>query len=43
MEFLSRHGCSEYQGFLFSPAVRPDAFAKILRRGLNPGLEVVKR
>jgi diguanylate cyclase (GGDEF)-like protein len=42
MEFLSRHGCSEYQGFLFSPAVSPDAFAKILRRGLNPGLEIVK-
>jgi diguanylate cyclase (GGDEF)-like protein len=43
MEFLRRHGCSEYQGFLFSPAVCPDAFAKILRQGLNPGLEAVKR
>ena len=34
MEFLSSHGCSEYQGFLFSPAVPPDAFARILRHGL---------
>jgi diguanylate cyclase (GGDEF)-like protein len=36
MEFLRRHGCSEYQGFLFSPAVPADAFADILRRGLGP-------
>jgi EAL domain-containing protein (putative c-di-GMP-specific phosphodiesterase class I) len=36
MEFLRRHGCSEYQGFLFSPAVPPDSFADILRRGLGP-------
>jgi EAL domain-containing protein (putative c-di-GMP-specific phosphodiesterase class I) len=36
MEFLRRHGCDEYQGFLFSPAVPPDAFALILRRGLDP-------
>jgi diguanylate cyclase (GGDEF)-like protein len=35
MEFLRSHGCSEYQGFLFSPAVPPDAFARILRRGLD--------
>jgi diguanylate cyclase (GGDEF)-like protein len=35
MEFLRRHGCSEYQGFLFSPAVPPDSFAEILRRGLS--------
>jgi diguanylate cyclase (GGDEF)-like protein len=35
MEFLSSHGCSEYQGFLFSPAVPPDAFARILRHGLD--------
>jgi len=36
MEFLRRHGCDEYQGYLFSPAVPPDAFALILRRGLEP-------
>jgi diguanylate cyclase (GGDEF)-like protein len=35
MEFLRRHGCSEYQGFLFSPAVPPDAFADLLQRGLG--------
>jgi len=35
MEFLRSHGCSEYQGFLFSPAVPPEAFARILRRGLD--------
>ena len=35
MEFLRSHGCSEYQGFLFSPAVHPDAFARILERGLD--------
>jgi diguanylate cyclase len=35
MEFLSSHGCSEYQGFLFSPAVPPDDFARILQRGLE--------
>jgi diguanylate cyclase len=35
MEFLRRHGCSEYQGFLFSPAVPPESFAEILRRGLD--------
>ena len=35
MEFLRDHGCSEYQGFLFSPAVPPDAFARILLRGLD--------
>ncbi len=39
MEFLRRQGCCEYQGFLFSPAVSPDAFARILRRGLDPGLD----
>ncbi|PYQ14332.1 MAG: hypothetical protein DMF80_12810 [Acidobacteria bacterium] len=36
MDFLRRHGCSEYQGFLFSPAVPPEAFAELLRRGLGP-------
>ena len=37
MDFLHRHGCTEYQGFLFSPAVPPEAFAKLLGRGLHPG------
>ena len=35
MEFLRSHGCSEYQGFLFSPAVPPEAFARILEHGLD--------
>jgi diguanylate cyclase (GGDEF)-like protein len=35
MEFLSRHGCNEYQGFLFSPAVPAEAFAELLRGGLS--------
>jgi len=38
MEFLHRHGCSEYQGFLFSPAVPADMFAALLRRGVGPVL-----
>ena len=33
MDFLRRNGCSEYQGFLFSPAVPPEAFAVMLKRG----------
>ena len=33
MDFLSRNGCSEYQGFLFSPAVPADVFAELLRSG----------
>ena len=36
MDFLHRHGCSEYQGFLFSPAVPADMFAELLRRGIGP-------
>jgi diguanylate cyclase (GGDEF)-like protein len=36
LEFLSRHGCSEYQGFLFSPAVPAEAFAELLRCGIVP-------
>jgi diguanylate cyclase (GGDEF)-like protein len=36
MDFLRRHGCSEYQGFLFSPAVPPEAFAELVRSGLGP-------
>ena len=34
VDFLRRHGCSEYQGFLFSPAVPAEAFAGFLRNGL---------
>jgi diguanylate cyclase (GGDEF)-like protein len=33
-DFLRRNGCSEYQGFLFSPAVPPEAFAEMMRSGL---------
>jgi diguanylate cyclase (GGDEF)-like protein len=36
MDFLHRHGCSEYQGFLFSPAVPAPMFAELLRRGFGP-------
>ena len=31
VDFLQRYGCSEYQGFLFSPAVSADAFAELLK------------
>jgi diguanylate cyclase (GGDEF)-like protein len=34
LDFLRLHGCSEYQGFLFSPAVPAEAFAEFLRSGL---------
>ena len=37
-DFLRRNGCSEYQGFLFSPAVPAEAFAEMLRSGLGAGL-----
>jgi EAL domain-containing protein (putative c-di-GMP-specific phosphodiesterase class I) len=37
-DFLRRNGCSEYQGFLFSPAVPPEAYAEMLRGGLGAGL-----
>jgi EAL domain-containing protein (putative c-di-GMP-specific phosphodiesterase class I) len=33
MDFLREHGCSEYQGFLFSPALPAEEFASLLRRG----------
>ena len=39
VEFLSRHGCTEYQGFLFSPAVPPGVLAEMLRCGLGRALE----
>jgi diguanylate cyclase (GGDEF)-like protein len=35
VDFLRHHGCSEYQGFLFSPAVPAEAFAEFLRSGLT--------
>ena len=35
MDFLRDHGCSEYQGFLFSPAVPAEAFASLMRCGLG--------
>jgi EAL domain-containing protein (putative c-di-GMP-specific phosphodiesterase class I) len=38
MDFLHRHGCNEFQGFLFSPAVPADMFAELLRRGIGPVL-----
>jgi diguanylate cyclase (GGDEF)-like protein len=38
MDFLQRSGCSEYQGFLFSPAVPADEFAELLKRGIGPTL-----
>jgi diguanylate cyclase (GGDEF)-like protein len=34
-DFLFRYGCSEYQGFLFSPAVPADDFAELLRSGIG--------
>jgi diguanylate cyclase (GGDEF)-like protein len=43
MEFLRRHGCSEFQGYLFSPAVSADDFAELLRRGLDHGPRVMTR
>jgi diguanylate cyclase (GGDEF)-like protein len=39
VDFLRRHGCTEFQGFLFSPAVAPDVFAGMLSRGLGRALE----
>jgi len=33
-DFLLAHGCFEMQGYLFSPAVPPDRFERILERGL---------
>jgi diguanylate cyclase (GGDEF)-like protein len=38
MDFLSRHGCTEYQGFLFSPALPADMFAELLRSGIGPNV-----
>jgi diguanylate cyclase (GGDEF)-like protein len=38
IDFLRLRGCCEFQGFLFSPAVPPEAFAEMRRRelSLNP-------
>ncbi len=36
IDFLRRHGCSEFQGFLFSPAVPADELAEMRRRELGP-------
>jgi diguanylate cyclase (GGDEF)-like protein len=38
IDFLRRHGCSEFQGFLFSPAVPAGTFAELLRSGLGTGI-----
>ena len=43
MDFLLRYGCSEYQGFLFSPAVPADAFAELLRSGIGSSPRVLTR
>jgi diguanylate cyclase (GGDEF)-like protein len=32
LEFLRQLGCDQYQGFLCSPAVPPDAFAELMQR-----------
>jgi EAL domain-containing protein (putative c-di-GMP-specific phosphodiesterase class I) len=37
--FLRRHGCSDYQGHLFSPAVPAEQFAELLRRGIGSPVE----
>jgi EAL domain-containing protein (putative c-di-GMP-specific phosphodiesterase class I) len=36
MDRLLSYGCSEYQCFLFSPAVPADAFAELLKSGIAP-------
>jgi EAL domain-containing protein (putative c-di-GMP-specific phosphodiesterase class I) len=43
MDFLASYGCSEYQGFLFSPAVPADAFAELLRNGVTAAPPVMTR
>ena len=43
IEFLNRFGCSEYQGFLFSPAVTADAFTEMLRGGITTPPLVMNR
>ena len=36
LDFLRECGCDEYQGFLFSPAVPPGEFGRLLARGTTP-------
>ena len=38
-DFLATHGCTEMQGYLFSPAIPAEAFAEMLRSGAVPFLE----
>lgn len=35
-EFLVKHGCDTYQGYLISPPVTPDAFACLYAKGRSP-------
>ena len=42
VEFLRRHGCTEYQGFLFSPAVPPEVFAEMLATRSRPGPRILR-
>ena len=39
LQFLRRHGCHEWQGLLFSPALEPEEMAETLRSGLPAGRE----
>ena len=34
LDFLMRYGCTEYQGFLFAPALPPGDFADLLKSGI---------
>ena len=34
MDFLMRYGCTEYQGFLFAPALPPGDFADLMKSGI---------
>jgi len=43
VDFLQRYGCSEYQGFLFAPALPADAFAALLRGGASTPPLVMNR
>jgi diguanylate cyclase (GGDEF)-like protein len=43
MDFLLRYGCSEYQGFLFSPAVPANVFAELLKSGIGTPPRVMDR
>jgi EAL domain-containing protein (putative c-di-GMP-specific phosphodiesterase class I) len=43
IDFLQRYGCSEYQGFLFAPALTADAFAELLKSGATTPPLVMNR